>query len=245
MSADPKKLLTRPAALLLGAALALGVTGAAGAASRRAPSATPPPSQFTTRVDNPWVPLRPGTTLVYEGVKDGKPSRDVYRVLHQTRTIAGVRCVVVDDRLYEAGKLEERTRDYYVQDKGGTVWYFGEDTAELDRHGKVTSTEGTWHAGVDGARAGIFMPAHPRIGEQHRQEYYRGHAEDKFRVFSLHASVKVPYGSFRGALSTREFTRLEPGALDGKVYVRGIGEVLESTIKGPKERSALVSIHRG
>src|SRR3989441_2568257 len=92
-------------------------------------------TRFSARVDNPWFPLRPGTTLVYRGVKDGKPSRDVVHVTGQTRRIAGVTCTAVADRLYLGGRLEERTTDWYAQDKAGNVWYFGEATAELDAHG--------------------------------------------------------------------------------------------------------------
>ena len=154
-------------------------------------------------------------------------------------------CVVVHDRLYLRGRLAERTSDYYTQDAGGTVWYFGEDTAELGPRGDVTSREGTWHAGVDGARAGIFMPAHPRVGERHRQELYRGHAEDHFQVVSLDARITVPYGAFDHALRTREWTPLEPGVIDTKHYVRGIGQVAEQSVRGGSERAALVRIlHR-
>jgi len=88
------------------------------------------------------------------------------------------------------------------------------------------------------------MPARPRVGERHRQEYYKGHAEDQFRVVSLAATVRVPYGSFRNALQTREWTALEPGVRDGKYYVRGVGQVLERSITGPRERFALVSVTR-
>ncbi|HEX8855520.1 MAG TPA: hypothetical protein VF752_07950 [Thermoleophilaceae bacterium] len=200
------------------------------------------PGRDTAKVDNPWFPLKPGTTLVYTGVKDGRPARDVVFVTDRTKTISGVRCVVVRDRLYSRGHLIERTSDYYAQDRRGTVWYLGEDTAELDAKGRVKSTEGTWHAGVDGARAGIFMPRHPRVGETHRQEYYKGHAEDHFRVVSLHARVSVPYGMFRNALETREWTPLEPGVLDAKRYARGIGEVSEESLKGGDERLELVSV---
>ena len=84
------------------------------------------------------------------------------RVTNRTKLIQGARCTVVDDRLYLHGRLEERTTDWYAQDEKGNVWYFGEDTAELDKHGRVTSTEGSWQAGVDGARAGIYMPAEPK-----------------------------------------------------------------------------------
>jgi hypothetical protein len=199
---------------------------------------------FAPRVDNPWFPLTPGTTFVYRGVKDGKAARDVFTVLHSTKMIQGVRCTSVSDRLYLAGQLEERTTDWYAQDRRGNVWYFGEATAELDRSGHVTSTEGSWLAGRNGARAGIYMPARPHVGQTGRQEYYKGHAEDHFAVVSVRARVSVPYVSSTRAVLTKEWTPLEPGTLDHKYYVRGIGTVKEVTVKGPLERDVLVSVHK-
>jgi hypothetical protein len=201
-------------------------------------------SGFAPRVDNPWFPLIPGTTFVYSGVKDDKAAHDVVTVLHTTRTIQGVRCTSVSDRLYLAGRLEERTTDWYAQDRRGNVWYYGEATVELDRSGHVTSTEGSWLAGRHGARAGIYMPAHPRVGQTGRQEYYKGQAEDHFAVVSVNAPVSVPYVSSTRAVLTKEWTPLEPGTLDHKYYVRGIGTVKEVTVKGPLERDILVSVHK-
>jgi hypothetical protein len=199
---------------------------------------------FGPRVDNPWFPLIPGTTWVYRGVKDGKAARDVVTVSHTTRTIQGVRCTSVSDRLYLAGRLKERTTDWYAQDRRGNVWYFGEATAELDRSGHVTSTEGSWLAGRHGAHAGIYMPARPRVGQIGRQEYYKGHAEDHFAVVSVRARVSVPYLSSTRAVLTKEWTPLEPGTLDHKYYVRGVGQVKEVTVKGPTERNVLLSVRR-
>jgi hypothetical protein len=209
-----------------------------------APAAGPNPGDFVARVDNPWFPLIPGTTFVYRGVKDGKSARDVVTVTHSTKRIQGVLCTAVADRLYLAGRLEERTTDWYAQDRRGNVWYFGEATAELDRAGHVTSTEGSWLAGRNGAKAGIYMTAQPTVGQSRLQEYYKGHAEDHFAVVSLRARVSVPYTSSNRALLTKEWTPLEPGTLDHKYYVRGIGNVKEVTVKGPLERSELVSLHR-
>jgi hypothetical protein len=206
------------------------------------------PAKFSPRVDNAWFPLRPGITYIYRGSKDGKRARDVYRVTHQTTTIAGVRCRLVKDKLYLKGKLHERTSDYYTQDEDGNVWYFGEDTAELDKHGHVTSTEGTWRTGKKGAQAGIFMQANPQVGDQFQQEFLRGHAEDHYKVLSLSAKVKVPFGTFgRNQLKhnvelTKEWTPLEPNVRDHKYYVRGIGEVKEKTVKGGHETARLVKI---
>jgi hypothetical protein len=222
-------------ALALAGVVALAASAAGGAAQPR----------FSAHVDNPWFPLRPGTTYVYRGVKDGKPSRDVVTVTPHTRTIAGAPCVAVRDRLYLNGRLEERTTDWYSQDAAGNVWYFGEDTAELDAHGKVTSTSGSWRAGVHGARAGIFMFEQPRVGRSARQEFLKGHAEDHFQVVSLAAAVHVPYARSSHALLTKEWTPLEPGVLDHKYYVRGVGTVLEQTVKGGDERNALISVTHG
>jgi len=224
----------RPASRVLIAAVAAALGVAA-----PAPAARP-----GAHVDNPWFPLKPGTTLVYRGVKDGKPTFERFRTTRRTKLVDGVRCRVVDDRSWENGHLAERTSDYYAQDAGGTVWYYGEDTAELDAAGHVTSREGSWRAGRKGARAGIFMPAHPRVGEHHFQEHDPGTAEDQFRVVSLRARVSVPYGAFGHALRTREWTTLEPGVVDAKYYVRGIGEVFEGSQKGPVERARLVAIER-
>jgi hypothetical protein len=190
---------------------------------------------FSARVTNPWFPLKPGTTYTYVGVKDGKPSRDVIHVTRRTITIAGAPCVVVSDRLYLAGHLQERTLDYYSQNASGDVWYFGEDTAELDEKGHVTTTEGTWRAGADGARPGIFMPAHPRVGQTGQPEFYKGHAQDHFRVVAFLGP---------NALRTEEWTPLEPGVLDHKLYVRSVGEVFERTVKGGDELNELVRVTR-
>ena len=190
---------------------------------------------FSANVDNPWFPLKPGTSYRYAGVKDGQRSRDVVTVTSRVRTIAGVPCVTVDDRLYLRGRLRERTTDWYSQDARGNVWYFGEQTAELDAHGRVTSTEGTWRAGVDGAKPGIYMPARPRLGQSGRQEYYKGHAEDHFRVIGVLG---------KNAVLTEEWTPLEPGALDHKLYVRGVGTVLEHTERGGDGHAELLSITR-
>ena len=200
---------------------------------------------FSARVDNPWYPLEPGSTYVYQGVKDGEPSREVMTVTRRTKVIDGAPCAVIRDLLYLRGRLEERTTDWYSQDAKGNVWYFGEKTAELGKTGKVISTAGSWTSGVGGARAGIFMFAHPMPGRWARQEYYKGQAEDHFKVLRTQVSVTVPYISTTHAMLTKEWTPLEPGVIDHKYYVRGIGTVLEQTAKGPLERNELVSFRRG
>jgi hypothetical protein len=219
---------------LVVAVLFLATTGASAAA--------PPASQFTAHVDNPWFPLKPGTRYAYVGVKDAEPSRDIVTVARDVKTIDGVPCAVVHDLLYVRGRLAERTTDWYSQDAQGNVWYFGENTAELDRSGHVTSTEGTWRAGLRAAQAGMFMPAHPRVGQSGRQEYYKGQAEDHFKVIAVLPTAVGARAEM--TLLTQEWTPLEPGVVDHKLYVRGTGLVHEQTIKGGNERNELVSVSR-
>jgi hypothetical protein len=223
-------------AVSIAAALTLAVAVAGcGGTSATTGSTSVPKGKFVSGVDNPWFPLKPGSVWRYRGIKDGKPSTEVVRVTGATRRILDVDATAVDDKLYINGKLEERTTDWYAQDRQGNVWYFGEDTAELDSQGKVKSTEGTWRAGVNGAEPGIFMFANPRPGQSARQEYLKGHAEDHFQVLTRNGS----------ALLTKEWTPLEPGVIDHKHYRRGVGTVLEETVKGGSERNVLLSFKAG
>lgn len=200
------------------------------------------PSSFSPDVDNPMLPLNPGRILIYAGTKDGKQALNVFAPTARTKVIDGVTTRVVEDRLYLDDVLEEKTADYYAQDNCGNVWYFGEDTATLDEKGHVTSREGSFHAGVDGAQPGVFMQANPQLGRLFRQEWYEGHAEDRFKAIDLSTDVVVRAGRFHNALRTAEATRLEPDVLDNKVYVRGIGEVLEQAVKGPTEKLELIEV---
>jgi hypothetical protein len=242
--------ITTVAALTLvapGAALQASVASIPQATSRAAARTHPSPSHFTRgRVDNPWFPLRPGNTLVYRGTEDGSHLRDVFFTTYKTKQIEGVTCRAVHDRVFQNGILREVTTDWYAQTTRGTVWYFGERTALLDRHGNVVSREGSFQSGRGGAEAGIFMPAHPMAGQSFKQEDYPGHAEDRFTIRDLNAHISVPVLASGHAMLTAETTPLEPGVLDHKYYVRDIGTVREVTVKGGSESLRLVSVtHAG
>ena len=200
------------------------------------------PRDFSPNVTNRRFPLEPGRTLVYTGTKDGEPALNIVQTTARTRLIDGVTTRVVEDRLYLDNVLEERTSDYFAQDRCGNVWYFGEDTAELDSDGRVVSTEGSFYAGVDGAQPGVVMQARPQVGRTFRQEWFKGHAEDVFTALDRDATITVPYGTFRHALRTKETTALEPGVIDNKYFVKGIGEVTELAVQGPPERLDLIEI---
>src|SRR5436853_1632955 len=117
----------RQLARLLGiialAAMSTACATATATAGPSGPPPLPPASDFTRVVDNPWFPLEPGTVLTYKGEDDGIPARDIFRVTHRVERILGIHATVVDDRVYEQGRLRERTHDYYAQDRQGNVWY--------------------------------------------------------------------------------------------------------------------------
>jgi len=195
------------------------------AACSASPSAsTIDPSNFVSRVDNPWLPMVPGTTFRYEGTRDGKAAVDIVEVTAETKVIDGVTCVLIRDTLTLDGVLAEKTDDWYVQDKDGNVWYFGENTHELE-DGLITTIDGTFTAGVNGDKPGIIMEADPAIGDFYRQEFSLDNAEDFAEVASLTESVTVPYGSFTNCLKTIETTPLETDLLEHKFYAPGIGNI--------------------
>jgi hypothetical protein len=228
------------AAVVLGALLLQGpATGAPSPAAGRGVN----PGDFVRFVTNPFLPFKPGTVLTYRGVKDGEVQVEKVTVLRQTKRILGVRTTVVLDVSRHAGRLLERTHDWYAQDKHGNVWYFGEATTAYGPNGQQ-DTEGSWEAGVQGAIPGIVMQANPRAPVGYRQELWRGHAEDTAWILHRGGSVQVPFGHVRHVLLTLEWTRLEPSVIDRKYYAKGIGIVREASATGPNETSELVSVHR-
>jgi hypothetical protein len=204
------------------------------------------PADFTTKIDNPYWPMKPGSRWVYrETDTQGTKQRVVVTVTHKTKTIAnGVKARVVHDVVTQNGKLVENTYDWYAQDKSGNVWYLGEATTEYE-NGKVTTTKGSWEAGVDGAQAGIIMPAKPKAGASYRQEYHAGNAEDKARIVSTKEQAEVPAGHYTKVLMTRDVNPLEPKILEFKFYARDVGPVLAISASGGSDREELISYRPG
>lgn len=203
------------------------------------------PASFSTTIDNRYFPLVPGTVFVYDGTEDGEQQRNDVTVTRDTKVVDGVRCVVVHDVVYVAGAISEDTFDWYAQDAEGAVWYFGEDTKELDRDGKVTSTAGSWEAGVNGAEPGIVMPADPTVGRTYRQEYRKGEAEDMATVLETDATATVPFGRYDHVLVTKDFTALEPDIVEHKRYAPGVGFISSDLVRGGEEHVELVRVEHG
>lgn len=200
------------------------------------------PARFTTAIDNPYWPMKPGTRWTYRELDtDGTELQAVVVVTTQTELMAnGVTARVVRDTLTRGGEIIEDTIDWYAQDFEGNVWYLGEDTAEYEG-GVVASTAGSWQAGVDGALPGVIVPANPQPGLAYRQEYYAGQAEDNGAVVSLDATADVPYGHFDSLMMTSDTSQLEPNVLEHKFYARGVGPVLTVDV-GTAAREELFTV---
>ena len=201
------------------------------------------PANFVEGIDHPFLPLEPGTRMTYEGETKEGLERIVVEVTRRTKEIMGVTCVVLHDVVSLDGEVIEDTFDWYAQDRDGNVWYFGEDTKEIE-NGEVVSTAGSWEAGVDGAQPGIVMLAQPRVGQAYRQEFYEGEAEDMGKVLSLSERAEVPYGSFEGVLQTEDTTPLEPDLVEHKYYAEGVGLVLEVMVAPGSQRIELIQVEK-
>ncbi len=195
-------------------------------------------------VDNPYFPLPVGARWTYGGTSDDEEERIEVEVLADTRRIMGIDAVVVSDRAYIAGELAEDTIDFFTQDRDGNVWYLGEETAEY-KDGVVTTTAGSFQAGVDGALPGLIMPADPEVGDAYRQEFYIGEAEDMAEVLAVGGNATVPFGSFTDVITTEDWTPLEPGVVEEKRYAPGVGFIAAVTVAGGKATLELVEFDPG
>ena len=211
----------------------------AGCGSKKAPAPSPPNGvasvAFVAEVDNPWFPLPPGRTLRYQGRTDGVPGIDLFTVTHRTEADPRGRR---DRRPRPADPPRARredTLDYYAQDARGNVWYLGEDTKELDRRGRVRSRSARGAPESTARGPGIFMPAHPRVGQSFRQEYYKGEAEDHFRIVSIRGD----------RMRTTEWTPLEPGVRDRSTTSAASAPCSRRPYKGGDERWELDKVQTG
>ena len=155
--------------------------------------------------------------------------------------MAGVNCTVVRDIVSINGKVVEDTYDWYAQDKDGNVWYLGEDVSNFE-NGVLVDHEGSFEAGVNGAKPGIIMLANPVLEMPYRQEYYFNVAEDWGKVIAKIVSVTTLYGTFNNCIKTEDWNALEPDApIEYKYYAPNVGLIKEE-IEGSSEYVDLISI---
>ncbi len=238
---------------IVAAAGSLAVYSVAGAGAAKGPNGSNlpqggepvnlDPADFSTKIDNRYWPMKPGNRWVYRELDGNDKQRVVVKVTNKTKTIAnGIEARVVRDVVTDVGSGDpvEITDDWYAQDSKGNLWYLGEETAEY-KNGEVVSTAGSWEAGVDGAQAGVILPANPKVGMTYRQEFLKGEAEDQARILSIDEQAEVPAGHFpSNVLLTKDYTPLHPEILEYKLYAPNVGPVLVLDVSGAAGREELV-----
>lgn len=203
------------------------------------------PAEFTSEITNPYWPMSPGGRWVYREEDPEGDLRVVVTVTNRTKQISnGIEARVVHDEVSRGGEPVEITDDWYAQDADGNIWYLGESTAEYE-NGKVVSREGSFEAGVDGAEAGVIMPADPQPGVEYRQEFLEGEAEDFASVIGFALQVEVPAGRYDDALQTEDVNPLgDPQQVENKFFAKGVGPLLTLDLTG-SGREELVSYTPG
>jgi len=197
------------------------------------------PANFADTIDNPYLPLTPGSRWVYEGLSDGRAERKEVVVTDQHRTIMGVATVVVRDTVYVDGELHEDTYDWYAQDSDGNVWYFGENTTTYET-GQPPDTAGSWEAGVHGALPGIVMPGERSEGDAYRHEYLAGEAEDMAEILEVGTNHTIGLGDYTDVVVTEEWNPLEPEVVEHKYYAPGVGLVYAQRTAGGNDSEELI-----
>ncbi len=195
------------------------------------------PADFVAQIDNPYLPLFPGTKWVYEAtLEDGTKERNEIEVLVEPRTVNSVSATVVYDVVYVDTVIVEATYDWYAQDKDGNVWYLGE-AVDNYQDGKLSDHAGSWEWGVKGALPGVIMWATPaeHLNEAYYQEYFVGEAEDQGQVLRVDEKITVPYASFENVVKTYDFSALDSDLQENKFYASGVGVIKEVDLKTGEE----------
>jgi hypothetical protein len=192
-----------------------------------------PKDQFTSTGKNDFFILEPGYQMTFQGTSRSDRNLGlVITVLDETKTVDGIETRVVEERETVDGKPIEVSRNYFAVDRrNNDVYYFGEDVDDYDKSGKIAGHGGSWHAGKDGARFGLIMPAKPKVGQKYYQEVAPKKAMDRAEAISLDERLTVPAGAFTKCLKTRETTPLEPEEPAHQHYAPGVGLLIDGSMK--------------
>jgi hypothetical protein len=179
------------------------------------------------KIDNRYLPMRPGTQLTLEGTVDGVPHRVVFTVTDLMKRIAGVNALVIWDTDTSEDELVESELSFFAQDEDDNVWNLGEYPEEFE-NGQFVGAPSTWITGEDGATAGIHMAGATHVSSR---LYVQGFAPeidflDCARVVQKYQKVCVPAGCSNSVLITNEQNILDPeGGIQSKYHVPGVGIV--------------------
>jgi hypothetical protein len=174
-----------------------------------------------TNITNPWFSLPIGKELEYEGETDEGMETIEIEITGETKKVLGIKTLVYRDIVWVDGEMVEDTRDYLAQDNAGNVWYFGEDVDNYE-DGEIVDHDGSWLAGVDGAKPGYWMKANPKVGDYYKQEFYEGEAEDEAKVLSVSETVKIDLGTYKNCIKIQDIVPDDP-VVEYKYYCKQVG----------------------
>lgn len=230
--------------IAIAAATFLGIAGFANAINLGPAAEYNPqinPADFTTEINSPYYSLPIGKKMVYEAQTEDGLERIELLVPGWTREVMGVKTLILWDRVWVNNELIEDTRDYLAQHKNGDLWYFGEHVDNYE-NGKLVDHHGAWLAGIDNAKPGIWMLANPKTGDEFRNEYYAGEAEDITKILAVNENVPGPLGTHTGCVKTFDWSPISP-ATANKYFCKGVGgTVLEVELVGP-DRTVEQRVH--
>ncbi|MEZ4279460.1 MAG: hypothetical protein R3F21_07595 [Myxococcota bacterium] len=193
---------------------------------------------------NPYFPLAVGDFWVFEEEEE----RIEIRVLDETKRVDGIDCIVVNDRVFVDEKVVEDTDDWFGIRTDGSIEYCGEAVQDFEifpgddpEEEQLVSIEGSFKAGLDGAKSGTAFLGAPVVGQSYRQEWDAGNAEDTGKVLSVayaHGQSATLDEFVPEALAMlmcaqadcvviQDGSTLDPDAFERKYYARGVGKFLE------------------
>ncbi len=175
---------------------------------------------------NLYFILEPG----YQIVLEGSAGKVEITVLDETKVVDGITTRILEEREWTRGELSEISRNFFaIDNKTGDVFYFGEDV-DMYKNNQITSNQGAWLAGRNGAKAGLIMPGSPRVGMRYYQEQAPGAAMDRCQIIKVDDELETPAGLFTKCLLTKEGSALNPIEFEFKTYAPNIGLIQDEKL---------------
>src|ERR1700704_7016384 len=182
-------------------------------------------------ITNTYLPLASLKQDILEGTEKGHPLRVERTVKPGSKTFSingqNVEALIMEDREFVNGHLEEVALDYLAQDDDGTVYYLGENVDNY-KGGKIVAHEGAWLYKKDTKILGVIMPAHPRVGQKFSPEDVGKVTKENDIVISLSEKASVPAGKFDNCLKVKETN--SDGETEEKLYAPGVGAIKEEDL---------------
>jgi hypothetical protein len=182
---------------------------------------------MTSTGQNTYWSLEPGRFVVLGSLESDGSEFVVISVLEDTEMVDGIETRVIEEREFLNGELVEISRNFFAMAaETSDVFYFGEDV-DYYEDGEVVRHDGEWRAGVDDARAGLYMSANPVVGMKYYMEVAPNVAMDRAEIFQTNAAVDWRKGTLDNCLVVTESSPLEPDDESYKRYAPDVGMIYD------------------